>query len=195
MKKVLAITLCSISLLCGCTDPDAISKEYESGYDEGYDEGFYDGEAKGYSAGEDDGYSIGHEEGYNAGYEEGYNYGHEDGYNIGYDTGYSDCAYDYNLEVSDDAYDNCGTDYESTWGDLIDANGGEPVWGTLTTEQKALVNYPYFDMNKVYYVPDGKNFHSVEWCYTLEKSKTIYSCTYGEALDYGLDSCSKCIYE
>lgn len=138
------------------------------------------------------------EEQYETGYSEAeseYKYSYDSGYEDGYNTGYSDCAYDYNLEVSDDTYDNCGTDYESTWGDLIDANGGEPVWGTLTQEQKALVNYPYFDINKVYYVPDGENFHSVEWCYTLEKSKTIYSCTYGEALDYGLDSCSKCIYE
>lgn len=86
-----------------------------------------------------------------------------------------------------------GTDYQSTWGDLIAANGGEPVWGTLTKEQQALVNFPYLDKDHVFYVPEGNSYHSVEWCYTLERSETILSCSYDEALGNNLGPCSKCV--
>lgn len=86
-----------------------------------------------------------------------------------------------------------GTDYESTWGDLIESNGGEPVWGTLTPEQQELVNYPYLDKECVYYVPDGEAYHSVDWCYTLERSKNILSTDYDDAVSSGLGPCSKCV--
>ena len=86
-----------------------------------------------------------------------------------------------------------GTDYESTWGKLIEENGGEPVWGTLTAEQQELVNYPYLDKECVYYVPNGEAYHSVDWCYTLERSKTILSIDYDEAISSGLGPCSKCV--
>lgn len=96
---------------------------------------------------------------------------------------------------NDTATTSYGTDYESTWGDLIKSNGGDPVWGTLTEEQQALVHYPYFDKEKVYWTPEGENYHSVDWCYTLERSKEIISGTYDEAVGAGLDSCSKCVGE
>ena len=88
-----------------------------------------------------------------------------------------------------------GTDYESTWGDLIEANGGELVWDTLTPEQQVLVNYPEFDESNVYWVPEGKSFHAVDWCYTLSRSKTILSGTYDEAISNDLEPCSKCVGE
>ena len=86
-----------------------------------------------------------------------------------------------------------GTDYDSTWGDLNEANGGETVWGTLTAEQQELVNFPYLDKANVYYVPEGDAYHSVDWCYTLERSETVLSCTYSEAVSDNLSPCSKCV--
>ena len=88
-----------------------------------------------------------------------------------------------------------GYDFESTWGDLIDANGGELVYETLTPEQQALVNYPYFDKENVYFIPNGNNYHSVDWCYTLENSEKILNCTLQDALNKRLNPCSKCIEE
>lgn len=88
-----------------------------------------------------------------------------------------------------------GTNFESTWGDLIDANGGELVYETLTPEQQALVNYPYLDKESVYFVPNGSNYHSVDWCYTLKQSDNIITCTLQDALNKRLDPCSKCVGE
>ena len=70
-----------------------------------------------------------------------------------------------------------GYDFESTWGDLIDANSEDLVYDTLTPEQQALVNYPYLDKKCVYFVPNGSNYHSVDWCYSLEKSREILNST------------------
>lgn len=100
----------------------------------------------------------------------------------------NDCFYD----VAIPKY--CGTDFYSTWENLIDANGGNLVWGTLTDKQRNYVKYPYFDYEKVYFVPEGYAFHSVDWCYTLSNSNTIYHCTYDTACDFGLEPCSKCVY-
>lgn len=88
----------------------------------------------------------------------------------------------------------CGTDFYSTWEELIESNNGELVWGTLTDNQRTYVKYPYFDYEKVYFVPEGYAFHSVDWCYTLNNSDTIYYCTCDTAYDFGLEPCSKCVY-
>lgn len=96
----------------------------------------------------------------------------------------------YNVEIPK----YCGTDFYSTWENLLDDNGGELVWSTLTDIQRELVKYPYFDSEKVYFVPGGYAFHSVDWCYTLSNSDTIYYCTCDTAYDFGLDPCSKCVY-
>ncbi len=83
--------------------------------------------------------------------------------------------------------------YDYTWGDLIEANNGELEYDTLTDEQQELVKYPALDFNKVYYVPSGKSYHSVDWCYTLRNSKTINHCTYDMTSFFGLEPCSKCV--
>lgn len=88
----------------------------------------------------------------------------------------------------------CGTDFEDTWGALLNANGGKLIYDTLSEEQRALVKYPYFNYDAVYYVPTGTAFHSVNWCYTLEYSNTIYQCTYDEATNADLTPCSKCVW-
>lgn len=56
---------------------------------------------------------------------------------------FSDCISEY-----------CGTDFDSTWGDLIESNGGELVWETLTDEQRKLVKYPYLNSNEVFFTPN-----------------------------------------
>ena len=86
-----------------------------------------------------------------------------------------------------------GTDYESTWGDLIEANGGEVVWETLTPAQQALVHYPQFDSTNVYWTPKGSNYHAVDWCYTLSRANSILNGTVSEALYLGHGPCSKCV--
>lgn len=88
---------------------------------------------------------------------------------------------------------SCNEVEHDTWGDLITENDGELEYDTLTDEQQDLVNYPLFDPNEVYYVPNGKSYHSVEWCYTLSNSKTINSCNYDTAILLGLEPCSKCV--
>ena len=83
---------------------------------------------------------------------------------------------------------------EAVWGDLIRANGGELKYETLTKEDQALVHYPPFDENKVYWTPKGKNYHAVKWCYTLSESKTILDGNLKEAVSAGKESpCSKCV--
>lgn len=178
MKIKLVIILGLSLLLFGCTDPDAPSKDYEDGYSRGYSDG--------YSEGKSAGYSVGYDEGYGGGYDDGT----FEAYSAGYDDGYNDATDEFTTD--DSVY---GTDYESTWGKLIDSNGGTPVWGTLAPEQQALINYPYLDKNAVYYVPTGSRYHSVDWCYTLERSKRINSCTYTDAIANNLTPCSKCVGE
>lgn len=82
---------------------------------------------------------------------------------------------------------------EEVWGDL-EYFEGERVWGTLTKEQRALVNYPELDEECVYWVPNGKAYHAMDWCYTLWRSKDIRSGTLEEAKKTGkLYPCSKCV--
>ena len=81
---------------------------------------------------------------------------------------------------------------QEVWGDLEKHEGGR-VWDTLTEKQQALVNYPEFDDDCVYWVPKGKAYHSIDWCYTLNRSKDIRSGTLEEAIERGLFPCSKCV--
>lgn len=83
---------------------------------------------------------------------------------------------------------------EDTWGELEEENGGELVYDTLTEEQQDLVNYPELDKSKVYWTPNGKCYHSVDWCYTLAESEDIRCGTLEEAIAEGKsDPCSKCV--
>ncbi|UOO38202.1 hypothetical protein IZU99_02790 [Oscillospiraceae bacterium CM] len=82
---------------------------------------------------------------------------------------------------------------EEVWGKLEQHEGGR-VWGTLTPAQQALVNYPKFDKNKVYWTKSGKSYHAIDWCYTLETSHNIMSGTLEQAKAAGkTDPCSKCV--
>lgn len=82
---------------------------------------------------------------------------------------------------------------EEVWGDL-EAAEGEREWDTLSEEQQELVDYPEFDEDSVYWTPNGKSYHSIEWCYTLERSDEIINGTLDEAFDEGKDDpCSKCV--
>lgn len=84
-----------------------------------------------------------------------------------------------------------GYDVQSTWGDLFAEYG--VVYGTLTSAQRNLVHFPRLSLSCVYYVPGGKSFHSVSWCYTLNKSKDIRHTDLYGAIDRGLVKCSKCV--
>lgn len=86
-----------------------------------------------------------------------------------------------------------GTDFDSTWGALLEFNGGKLPYDTLTNEQRSYINFPKLDSSKVYYVPKGKSYHSVDWCYTLARSKTIYYQSLTDSISQGLEPCSKCV--
>ncbi|WP_144437092.1 hypothetical protein [Dehalogenimonas alkenigignens] len=87
-----------------------------------------------------------------------------------------------------------GVDFNSTWGDLIQVNGGKLPWDTLTEYQQSLVHYPKFDSSCVYWVDGGYAYHSVDWCYTLSKSSNIRHGTLEEAkAARKTDPCSKCV--
>ncbi len=91
-----------------------------------------------------------------------------------------------------DTYDSPDTP-EEVWGDLIEQEG-DYVWNTLTAKQQELINYPDLDKNKVYWVSNGKSYHSIEWCYTLLKSENIVSGSIDKAINNGKsDPCSKCV--
>lgn len=93
---------------------------------------------------------------------------------------------------SNNTYDSPDTP-EEVWGELIEQEG-DYVWDTLTAEQQKLINYPDLDEDKVYWVPNGKSYHSIEWCYTLSKSENIISGSIDEAIEKGkTDPCSKCV--
>lgn len=83
--------------------------------------------------------------------------------------------------------------YEEVWGNLEQSEGGI-VWNELTEEQQSEVNYPTLDENSVYWTPKGGSYHSIDWCYTLSKSKKIINGTIDEAINNGKDNpCSKCV--
>lgn len=86
-----------------------------------------------------------------------------------------------------------GTDFESTWGKLIELNNGELIYETLTPTQQSLVNYPKLDKRKVYFVKDGTSYHSVDWCYTLDNVTTLYYNNIDVAVFKGMEPCSKCV--
>jgi|GEM_PF-6116845 len=87
-----------------------------------------------------------------------------------------------------------GTDFDSTWGDLLAAAGGRLPWDTLSPEQRALVHYPRFDVALVYWTEGGKSYHAVDWCYTLSNSPALCSGTLEQAQSAGkTDPCSKCV--
>ena len=79
------------------------------------------------------------------------------------------------------------------WGDLVKSEGGY-VYNTLTSEQQSLVNYPKLNKDKVYWTPNGKSYHAVDYCYTLSRSKIILNGTLERAMSLGkYDPCSKCV--
>ena len=87
-----------------------------------------------------------------------------------------------------------GTDFASTRGDLQAANGGELPWDPLSPEQQALVHYPAFDAAQVYWTAGGGSYHSVDWCYSLSRSRNILHGSLKEALGACKDDpCSKCV--
>lgn len=182
MKKIVILSLSLAFLLSGCYTSSALDTEYDNGYENGYNSGYDDGYSAGYSDGENDSYEYGYEYGYDDGYDEGYN----DAYMEIYGEEYFDSSQETKI---------FGTDFDSTWGDMISANGGDLVWGTLTPEQQALVNYPYLNPDEVFFVADGDNYHSVEWCYTLQNSEDVFGCKLSLATGVGLDPCSKCVGE
>lgn len=80
--------------------------------------------------------------------------------------------------------------YMQTWGRLIASERGF-VWSEITPEQTALIRYPICS-EAVFKTPNGKSYHSVNWCYTLIRSKTIDSVAIQEAM-MRLEPCSKCV--
>lgn len=81
--------------------------------------------------------------------------------------------------------------HETVWGELFRVYGR--VQKTLTTEQQALVRYPPLNRDQVFFTPEGHAYHTVGWCYTLEKSAQIDACTLDEARARQLEPCSKCV--
>jgi len=82
---------------------------------------------------------------------------------------------------------------QEIWGDLVESEGGY-VWDTLTPEQQNMVNYPKLNKDKVYWTTNGKSYHSVDYCYTLSRSKVIHNGTLEKAMSLGkYDPCSKCV--
>lgn len=80
---------------------------------------------------------------------------------------------------------------EKTWGELYRVH--RHVYGTLTPEQEKLVNYPAMDASEVFFAPNSKSFHAVDWCYTIEASAEIGFCSLAEAKSRKLKPCSKCV--
>lgn len=85
----------------------------------------------------------------------------------------------------------CGNDFESVWGALLEKNNGELIYDTLTPEQQDLVNYPYLDTDCVYWTVDGMSYHSVRWCYTLDRSVNVFSSSIDSVINR--EPCSKCV--
>lgn len=55
-------------------------------------------------------------------------------------------------------------------------------------------NYVLLNKNKVFWVENGKSYHSTKDCVALMKSKNIYSGSLQEAYEEGkIDPCSKCV--
>lgn len=85
------------------------------------------------------------------------------------------------------------TTYVEVWGRL-EQSESDTVWNELTEVQKEKVNYPTLHKDSVYWTPKGNSYHSIEWCYTLSRSKEIINGTLDEAMEIGKDNpCSKCV--
>lgn len=80
--------------------------------------------------------------------------------------------------------------FDSVWGKLVNTEGGV-VWHTITASQAKLINYPAIG-NVVYRTPKGKRYHSVDWCYSLQRSKDVFPVLLSDT-EKKLSPCSKCI--
>lgn len=77
------------------------------------------------------------------------------------------------------------------WGDFFKRYGR--ILGTLNEDQQRLIHYPSLDPYEVYYSSSGRAYHAVDYCYTLDKSFDIVSCSLEEAKKMKLHPCSKCV--
>lgn len=69
----------------------------------------------------------------------------------------------------------------------VEEKGGD-FWDNVESDIKPL------NPNRVYYVPNGKSFHSTKDCVALMRSKTILHGTLAYVMSIGKDDpCSKCV--
>lgn len=80
---------------------------------------------------------------------------------------------------------------EITWGKLEKQYGR--VYDSLSSSQQSLVNYPELSFDKVFHTPNGEAHHSVDYCYSFDRSDVVLSCSLSDALEKGLRPCSKCV--
>lgn len=80
-----------------------------------------------------------------------------------------------------------------TWGPLLDEYGGV-FRDTLTSDQRDIIRFPPLDEGRVYWLPDARRYHAVDWCYTILYSTDIQ---YGSVADASAGRkrtpCSKCV--
>ena len=80
-----------------------------------------------------------------------------------------------------------------TWDDLWKLHGGKKVFD-LNQIDIDTIHYPPFREDKVFYSSyKGKRYHAVSWCYSLDASKNISSCTRDEAVQMSYTPCPICV--
>lgn len=80
-----------------------------------------------------------------------------------------------------------------TWGPLLDEYSGV-YRDTLTADQRELIRFPQLDEDRVFWLPNAKRYHAVDWCYTILYSTDIQCGSVAEATtDKKRTPCSKCV--
>ena len=81
---------------------------------------------------------------------------------------------------------------DETWKELLYRCGKEKF--NLSQDDIDSINFPVFNPEKVFYAnATGQRFHSVRWCYRLDSSIRVDSCTYVEAIMDKRTPCHACI--
>lgn len=83
--------------------------------------------------------------------------------------------------------------YDSVWGTLQRYRGDGIPFDTLTSTERALVNYPIIGKYVYFSSSTSNTYHSIKECYSLLKSENIVSRPSSSRYKYS--PCSKCVDE
>ena len=99
-------------------------------------------------------------------------------------------CHDQEVELAQKEHEIAALKRIETWADLL-RNYDDKY--SPSPEEKKMIHYPPIDYKKVFMTSNGKRFHAVPWCYTLDAAIHIQESNVESCIRDGLKPCSKCI--